>query len=359
MILSRNQQLLKIEQQLASGALKTILTHTYTSSTDTFSNTLNQATTYNYTGTNNKITYHNGVVSEYLYSSGKITTHKLYQPGQTVPYRTVTYSPITNGVEVNDGTRKVITRFTSCECHYTQAEETYSLDGDLLKKVTMTYTAVGVGCHRPNPTAVSTQLAKADSTLGTVVTYHYESDMWNNIIRIIDPLGTETRMSYINTESNQNLSQFNPSYQNYIYGSFLVNAGWHNLATKATLVNDPVHLTTQLRQSHYQYDTKGNLLRASVFYNGGYINTDNTYDQYGNVILNTDSNGNSLTFEYSPAYQSAYLTNIRSTDNITIATFEYDFNLGKKTKATDPKGNIFRYEYDLIGRTTREYLDNP
>ena len=182
---------------------------------------------------------------------------------------------------------------------------------------------------------------------------------WNNLTRIIDPNGAETRMAYVNTDSNKNLSQFDARYQNYLYSANPVTLGWDLLATKATLVTDPAHNTTQLRQSHYQYDTNGNLLRQSAWSNGGYLNSDYTYDQYGNLTSQTDANNNRFNFEYSPTYQSAYLTRVYRPDNTTIATFEYDFNLGKKTTATDPKGNIFRYQYDAISRLTREYLDNP
>jgi YD repeat-containing protein len=57
-------------------------------------------------------------------------------------------------------------------------------------------------------------------------------------------------------------------------------------------------------------------------------------------------------------YQSAYLTKVADSVGTTVATFDYDVNTGNKTKATDPKGNIYRYEYDAIGRLIREYLDN-
>ena len=71
----------------------------------------------------------------------------------------------------------------------------------------------------------------------------------------------------------------------------------------------------------------------------------------------TDANGNQLWFEYDA--NLAYLTRVYKSDGTTIATYQNDVNLGKPVTVTDPKGNIFRYEYDAIGRTTRETLDNP
>ena len=55
----------------------------------------------------------------------------------------------------------------------------------------------------------------------------------------------------------------------------------------------------------------------------------------------------------------AYPTRVYLTGGTTLATYEYDMNTGRKITATDPKGNIFRYIYDPIGRLTSEKLDNP
>ncbi|MCL6592293.1 MAG: FG-GAP-like repeat-containing protein, partial [Firmicutes bacterium] len=65
-----------------------------------------------------------------------------------------------------------------------------------------------------------------------------------------------------------------------------------------------------------------------------------------------------LCFEYSPAYGSAYLTRIYKPDGATLARYEYDFYTGLKTSATDPKGNVYHYEYDALGRETKEYLND-
>jgi len=147
-------------------------------------------------------------------------------------------------------------------------------------------------------------------------------------------------------------------YQNPLYPANL-RCIWDRMLTRATLVNDPVHGTTQLKQTHYQYDAKGNLTKESTVYNGGYLHTAYTYDTYGNVLTKTDANGKRLGFEYGSAYNSAYLTRVYQPDTgQTIATFAYDFDTGLKTQATDPNGNRFSYAYDLIGRLTREGLEN-
>ncbi|TCL54961.1 RHS repeat-associated protein [Hydrogenispora ethanolica] len=130
------------------------------------------------------------------------------------------------------------------------------------------------------------------------------------------------------------------------------------MVTQATLVTDPVHNTTQLKQTHYQYDTKGNLLQTREVYNGSYVDTYCTYDQYGNMLSKKDANGNILYFEYKAAapYNSTFLTAVKRADGTVIATYDYDVDIGKRTRATDPKGNVFLYTYDAVGRLTSETL---
>jgi RHS repeat-associated protein len=204
----------------------------------------------------------------------------------------------------------------------------------------------------------TTSFAKADGTLGPGATYAYSYDSWGNITCIKDPSGTETVMAYANTDSNKNLSTHNSLYQN---AQYTTGAGWNQMVTKATLVKDEVHGTTQLKQTHYKYDSAGNLLQEDEVCGDGYRTTKYTYDSYGNMLTKTDANGNQLCFEYADTtekpYKSAFLTRVYKPDNTTIATYDYDFDLGVKTMVTDPKGNIYRYKYDAIGRLTEEYLD--
>jgi YD repeat-containing protein len=134
------------------------------------------------------------------------------------------------------------------------------------------------------------------------------------------------------------------------------------MVTKATLIKDPVHNTTQLKQTHYKYDARGNLEQESEFYNDGYLHTYYTYDSYGNMTTKTDANGNKLCYEYADAtekpYKSAYLTRVYKPDETTIANYTYDFDTGNKTMFIDPKENVFHYEYDAVNRLTKEWQDN-
>ncbi|MGD9154683.1 MAG: hypothetical protein PVG90_04185, partial [Bacillota bacterium] len=131
------------------------------------------------------------------------------------------------------------------------------------------------------------------------------------------------------------------------------------MITKAIIVTDSIHNTSQLRQTHYKYDAKtGNLLQVSEVYNGGYLQTYFTYDNYGNMKTKTDANGNKLCYNYSEKFKGAYLTEITNAAGATIAKYDYDFDTGNKTMVTDAKGTVTNYEYDAIDRLTMGYLNS-
>ncbi|WP_165908335.1 RHS repeat protein, partial [Hydrogenispora ethanolica] len=275
---------------------------------------------------------------------------EFYQPNQTQPYQTITYSGKLNSyTDVNDGASR--TRYTFDDLGNTTKTEVYDLNGQLQKTITH------AGIVNRHPGTVSVQYATG-GVLGTAATTKYEYDDWLNTTRVLDPYGAETRMAYANTNSNKSLSQFNAAYQNALYTTA---AGYDRLLTKATLVHDPVHSTNQLNQSHYQYDSKGNLLMERNWTNNTYLDTKYTYDAYGNVLSKTDANGNILNFEYrsDAPYNSAYLTAVKRSDGTILAGYDYDTNLGRRIRATDPKGNIFTYQYDAVGRMTQaQQLDS-
>ena len=210
------------------------------------------------------------------------------------------------------------------------------------------------------PHSVSTKNIQVNSSWGTAAVTEYNYDNWGNTTYIEDPNGNITYMAYANTdnnESNINLSQINLAYQNAKYQTGFPANCYNLLLTKATLVNDPVHNTNQLKQTHYQYDSQGNLLTESAVYGSSYLNISYTYDNYGNMLTKTDPNGNTLCFAYDSTYY-VYLTKVFKPDNTTIATYSNFTDFGKPTTVTDPKGNTFSYTYDTIGRMTSETLVN-
>ncbi len=86
------------------------------------------------------------------------------------------------------------------------------------------------------------------------------------------------------------------------------------------------------------------------------------YDTYGNVTSITDAESNTVTYTYSSAYSSAYLTEtsaVVGNDTIT-AKATYDYYRGWITSIQEPEGvkagsgYDYLYTYDLLGRVTKE-----
>jgi RHS repeat-associated protein len=366
--------LTKVEQELSDRKLRTILTRTLTEVDDdncqeNFTNVLGNTTSYYCSeaglfsyGSNllNKVVYPNGTVSQYQYDnfinrSYWVKKQMFFRPGATTPFRTLDYTNL-GDVTVNDGS--CIKKYEFDYWGQTTREETSDLAGHLLKRIDNSYSN-----HRPSK--VVTTPVNSDGTFAAEAVYEYEYDNLGNTTKITDPKGTVTYMAYPKTgfpinnifysNSEDHLSSINPLYEDALYTT---GAGYNQMITKATLVTDTVHNTTQLKQTHFQYDTHGNLLRESVAYNGTHLNTLYTYDQFGNRLSQIDAKGNELRFEYSTDYNSAYLTRVYKPDNTTLATYSHSFNKGKPTAVTDPNGNNFIYTYDLSGRLTSETLDN-
>jgi RHS repeat-associated protein len=387
----------KIQQELADESIKTILTCSYSGKQIVITDAVGRAYTLRYAvswncNINNVffalgkilgVSYPNGVRSEYKYNTNdhriissdvQITSQKWYKPNQSTVFREVTYNRVHVNEEVDLRYATVKDGITKKEYYFSNngsvlTEKVYSIaSGKLLKTVANQYSkplsgtiSTGKAYGSELLTSTTTTLYKnSDSSAGEAITWKYEYDNWGNITKVTDPKGTETVMAYANTDSTQKLSTLNILYQDSLYTT---GAAWNQMISKATQVTDAVHGMAQLKQTHYQYDaTMGNLLQESEVSNGGYLHTSYTYDSYGNMLTKTDANGNKLCFEYAATtnqpYQSAYLTKVADSAGTTVATFDYDLNTGNKIKATDPKGNIYRYEYDAIGRLTREYLDN-
>ena len=108
------------------------------------------------------------------------------------------------------------------------------------------------------------------------------------------------------------------------------------------------------QEAFYDYSSSGNLLQEKTSHDGGWLYTDYTYDQYGNVLSTTNPDNVTIYSQYSPAYGSAYLTRAWTPDggqNVTTA-YSYDFATGDLLSQTDPNGYTTSYTYDALGRQT-------
>lgn len=94
---------------------------------------------------------------------------------------------------------------------------------------------------------------------------------------------------------------------------------------------------------------------------GERIASHNEYDNYGNIIKQTDQKGNSSFTRYYPGgIYPKETENALGHKKVT----DYDFTLGVPTKVTGPNGSVIEYAYDALGRLTRvakpgDSLANP
>jgi Rhs family protein len=266
--------------------------------------------------------------------------------------------PYTVTVTVPQINQKKIDRFFMFDHMAPVQQEIYdNSKGNLLKRVSYNYKGFIDSLRKSS--SIKVQKKKIEfPDVATAETWFYDYDSAGNTIEIIDPFGTTTYMEYANV--NNNNPNFGPDYQSYYFGSASVNINVpkNRLLTKATLITDSIHKTSQLNQTHYEYDYKGNLYKEAVAYNGSFLITQYDCDIYGNVIVKTDPKLNVLKYEYGSAYNYAYLTKITNGNNVTLDTYLYDFNIGKPTIITDPNNNTFSVSYDSIGRETDRTLNN-
>jgi len=99
----------------------------------------------------------------------------------------------------------------------------------------------------------------------------------------------------------------------------------------------------------YTYDDAGNILDIKVKKNASAPETtlqQNTYDLLGNLITQTDANGNTTTYEYNALNKPRRIT-YPGDETIpeNTVTFQYD-KAGRLTRQTDTFGATDLYTYD-------------
>ncbi|MHB8702457.1 MAG: RHS repeat-associated core domain-containing protein [Nitrososphaerales archaeon] len=180
-------------------------------------------------------------------------------------------------------------------------------------------------------------------------------DNWGNTIFTQDNSGHNIWYSYSNTNDSNAFHEDLPSCG--FPGTFYTNT-----------VNPNIH-TALLGQAQYQKGTNGCKGPQETFYlynyNGEPIQTEimksgapsyydiySAYDGVGNMITSTDAAGRETYYQYSSAYEYAYLTQssiIVSGQNVSTA-YTYNYNTGWKTSVTDPNNQTTFYSYDNLGR---------
>ena len=173
-------------------------------------------------------------------------------------------------------------------------------------------------------------------------------DNWSNVISSVDYDGHQSWFSY----SNTNTSNSFPGASGFTNGFYsqTINSNIHNLLLgQAQFQNGS---GSNNIESYSLYDANGHLLQQKQLHNGGWLLSNWTYDAYGNVLTSTDSLNRTTYYQYSPSYNSAYLTQqsvMVGSQNVT-SSYTYNFTKGVKLTSTDLIGNTTTYAYDKIGR---------
>ncbi|MBS3938335.1 MAG: RHS repeat protein, partial [Peptococcaceae bacterium] len=186
------------------------------------------------------------------------------------------------------------------------------------------------------PNQVQTTSFTGGASISTTTSTTF--DNYNNLLSSTDALGNVT---------------------NYTYSS-----NWHQLSNVQTTRSDGtvvrtqygINATTGNRDWERRYITESGLDRS--------IYTYYTYDSHGNMTrarLVMDGTERNTYYEYGAAYNHAYLTKVTTpyTDSLgnpvnEVTQYSYTLTNGRKATSTDPLGGTTRYQYDTIGRLTRE-----
>ncbi len=127
-------------------------------------------------------------------------------------------------------------------------------------------------------------------------------------------------------------------------------------------VTDSASVT--LSQTRYLYDglalgsvTLGNLTSREGWISGSdYVTETFTYDTSGNVLTETDGEGNVTTYAYDS--YDLYPTSVTN-DLSQTTTFAYDYRTGQVGTTTDPNGHVFVTTFDGFGRPISETIPDP
>ncbi|MBE3574583.1 MAG: RHS repeat protein, partial [Firmicutes bacterium] len=205
---------------------------------------------------------------------------------------------------------------------------------------------------------------------GTTYVRTFAYDGWGNVLQETNSAtGLEIRYRY----ANGSPAQLGDPFASSPYGTG-TNPRIHDaLIAKGVINPDPAHGTRLLQQTHYEYDPAGNRIKEAHRYQGRWIETRYEYDAYGNLIRRIlppfapDQPGTAhvTEYEYSPAYQHAYLT--RETEKAVQAAggpdgsggalpadltreYGYDPVTGEKIWEQDGRGKVTSFVYDPVGR---------
>lgn len=184
----------------------------------------------------------------------------------------------------------------------------------------------------------------------------FSYDNWGNTTYSYNSQsGAKFYFYYLNSES---VRPSDSQYINYAEKQPDVNPNIHNLVADQYVVNyDPVNEQYTPIQSHYHYDSKGNIKIEAKRHGDGWIETKFDHDDYGNITNVTDALGNVSQSIYDENH--LYLVKIIKDAGLDsdgklqpkiICQYGYNQLLGVKEWEIDANGALTTYSYDKMGR---------
>jgi len=223
------------------------------------------------------------------------------------------------------------------------------------------YSTNGNGPYRAVKTQQRTRVRYGTELIET--TDQFVHDKYNN-------LTSHTELGFtsngVNLDTDDDRHTFTNAYKNL--GAYIVNATTTRIVSRGSS-HDWNDLSKWLSREYYVYDNnggntnpwvspvRGNLTRIQIW--EGVLNNKNarhpeltySYDLYGNVLSETDAEGNTSTFTYD---SNRHLFRVTETNALShSASTVWNTACQAPTSITDANGQITTFTYDLHCRETQ------
>jgi RHS repeat-associated protein len=249
---------------------------------------------------------------------------------------------------------------TVADLHYDQSNQLVSFTDALQQTTHYDYDDLNRLTQRTDPLQHATQ---------------WQYDDLNRLIASVDALTGESEQHFDAdgnrtslSDPNQNLTNFDFDLDGRLLQETVASGAQHNSTYNAqNLLEQLTNARGQVRQFDYDaagrlsqvidpegtitytYDNNGNVLTVTAT-NGTIARQ---YDSLNRVTQSTDTQGNTLRYEYDAV---GNLVKLHYPDSRVV---NYEYNAAKQlVKVTDWAGRVTQYQYDPNGRLTREIRPN-
>ena len=134
-----------------------------------------------------------------------------------------------------------------------------------------------------------------------------------------------------------------------MHNRLLGTLSWQNVSSEPA--------STPPSRTFYQYNAVGEVTQTKTYHNGSWLFSNQTYDSFGNLVYQSNPNGQITRAAFDAQYGYAYPTSVtRYVDSLHPVTgiATYDFTTGLLISQTNPRGYATNYNYDVLGRLVKK-----